>query len=338
MLKPLFFLATGALFVVVLLEGFFRLLPVSTATRTGYYINHNIVTYPAKHCFTTSTGWDLRSPQRHCANNYGFIADRDFSYNPDAIVIVGDSFVEAIMLPVREGLAARIESKLQGTLVYAMGGPGSSLLDYAERIQFARKNFGTKVFIIVINRTDVRESICGSGNIHAHCIDANGLHPKVERLSSPSKLKQIFREFSVAQYAFSQLRVNLSTFSPHFLKSSPIIKSSPDRPKPSITEAEVIVRTFFSRLPIGDEIKYFFVLDPDRSKHDNEKKKSEDIDLLRNLAKQFGVDVIDPLSDFMQFKLLNNIALEVSPTDQHWNSEAIMIVAKLIANRLNKFH
>ena len=157
MLKPSLLLATGALVFVVLLEGLFRLLPVSTATRTGYYINQNILTYPAKHCFITSSGWDLRSAQKHCANNFGFIANRDFQYDPDAIVLVGDSFVEANMLPVHEGLAAQIESRLEDKLVFAMGGPGSSLLDYVERIQFARKNFGSKVFIIVINRTDIRE-------------------------------------------------------------------------------------------------------------------------------------------------------------------------------------
>ncbi len=335
MLKPSLLLATGALVFVVLLEGLFRLLPVSTATRTGYYINQNILTYPAKHCFITSSGWDLRSAQKHCANNFGFIANRDFQYDPDAIVLVGDSFVEANMLPVHEGLAAQIESRLEDKLVFAMGGPGSSLLDYVERIQFARKNFGSKVFIIVINRTDIRESICGSGNIHAHCIDASSLRPKIERLSSPSKLKQIFREFSFPQYLFSQLRVNLSNLSSHFFNSSPIIKTSTDRPNPSIAAAEVIISTFFSRLPVGDGIKYIFVFDPDRNKTVGHEKKAEDIDYLKDSAKQFGVVVIDPMSYFMQFKLSNDRALEVSPTDQHWNSEAIKIVAKLVANRID---
>lgn len=337
MLKPLILLATGALTVVVLLEGVFRLLPVSTATRTGYYINQNILTYPAKHCFTTSTGWDLRSPQRHCANNYGFIANKDFRYDPDAIILVGDSFVEANMLPVHEGLAAQIESKLKDKAVFALGGPGSNLLDYAERIQFANENFGSKVFIIVINRTDVRESICGSGNIHAHCIEANSLQPKIERLPSPSKLKQIFREFSVAQYVFSQLRVNISNFSFKYFDSNRNHNSNPDRPKPSTTTAEVVVKTFFSKLPVGDGLRYIFVFDPERSDKQN-KNSSNDIELVRDSAIQFGADVVDPKIDFIDFRLSRKLALEVSPVDQHWNSEAIKLVANLIVKRLNEFN
>lgn len=335
MLKPFLLLLSGCLIVVVVLEGLFRLLPVSTATRTGYYINQNILTYPAKHCFRTSFGWDLRNPQRHCANNYGFIANKDFHYDPDAIVLVGDSFVEANMLPVHQGLAAQIESRLKDKIVFALGGPGSNLLDYSERVQFARKNFGSKVFVIVINRTDVRESICGSGNIHAHCIDANNLLPKIERLHSPSKLKLIFRESSFAQYVFSQIRVNVSNFSSRSFNSSPTLIKNSERPKASITAEELIIRMFFSRLPAGDGVKYIFVFDPDRSKSDSYEKKIGYIDLLKNSANKFGVDVIDPESDFIRFKSLNDIALEVSPTDQHWNSEAIKIVANLVADRLN---
>lgn len=67
-------------------------------------------------------GWDLRNPQRHCANNYGFIVNKDFHYDLDAIVLVGDSFVEANMLPVHQGLAAQIESRLKDKIVFALGG------------------------------------------------------------------------------------------------------------------------------------------------------------------------------------------------------------------------
>ena len=40
-------------------EALFRVLPVSTATMTGYYLDPYILSYPADHEWTASTGWDL---------------------------------------------------------------------------------------------------------------------------------------------------------------------------------------------------------------------------------------------------------------------------------------
>ncbi|MFM9916852.1 MAG: hypothetical protein ACKVOX_13655, partial [Rhizobacter sp.] len=70
-----------------------RLLPVSTATETDYRIDPLVRTYPSHHHWTTSTGWDLRRPQAMTANNEGFAAEHDFVRDPNAIALIGDSYV-----------------------------------------------------------------------------------------------------------------------------------------------------------------------------------------------------------------------------------------------------
>ena len=78
MKRQLLLFVMGTVAVLAFMEALFRILPGPTATRSGYYIHPLILTYPASHCFTVATGWDLKNSQYNCANNLGFLADRDF--------------------------------------------------------------------------------------------------------------------------------------------------------------------------------------------------------------------------------------------------------------------
>src|SRR5690606_2827994 len=92
----------GVLVFALFCEAALRLLPVSTSTETGYHVDDMILTYPAHHEWRVATGWDLRNAQRLRSNNVGFAAHRDFAHDPEAIALIGDSFVEASMLAPAE--------------------------------------------------------------------------------------------------------------------------------------------------------------------------------------------------------------------------------------------
>jgi len=185
-----------------------RVLPVSTATETGYYFDPHILTTPAHHTWTMSTGWDLRNAQRLRSNNFGFASERDFVPDRNAVALIGDSFVEASMLPPRERLAAQLESKLGARPVYAMGAPGTALLDYAERVRFASQRFAIHDFVLLLEHGDIAQSLCGSGNVNAECLDRKTLDPRVEKLPTPGAAKRLLREFALPQYLFSQLKLD----------------------------------------------------------------------------------------------------------------------------------
>jgi len=88
-----------------------------------------------------------------------------------------------------------------------MGGPGSNLLDYVERVRLATERFETKTFVIVVERGDVVQALCGSGNIHAKCLDPATLEPRTQHIASDQRLlTNVLRESALAQYVFSQLR------------------------------------------------------------------------------------------------------------------------------------
>lgn len=228
-MKRAFHLLLGALAMLAGVELLLRALPVSTATHTGYHIHPNILTNPPHHRWTMSTGWDLRDVQHMRANNYGFAAEHDFQPGSTAIGLVGDSYVVASMLPVSDRPAAQLERALAGRRpVYAMGGPGSSLLDYAERIRWAHEALGLRDFVVLMEPLDASQALCDSGNVHARCLDPERLTPVMQHRPPSGRAKDLLRESALAQYLVSQLKFTGSRLtSPDFWRSGAPAEHTP---------------------------------------------------------------------------------------------------------------
>ena len=332
---PLFL--TGVLLILACLEIVFRLLPVSTATRTGYHIHPQILTYPPHHCFTVSTGWDLKNAQRHCANNQGFLSRNDFSPDREAIALIGDSFVEANMLPAAERLETQLENRLAGRKVYSMGGPGSSLLDYAQRAEYAAGQFGLKTFIFILERGDIKQVLCGSGNIHGPCLDAKSLEARIELQPQPGQLKQFARESALAQYVFSQLRFDIAKTLSRLQRSGKTSTSSLPADLPGAT-SEKIVATFLERIKRIPDARFIFLIDADRASINAGKvpKPGPDLEAFKAAIQSVGAVVIEPDAAFRDAVTRTGRALEVGPYDRHWNIQAMAIVADELATALNR--
>jgi len=341
MLRRIAWVVGGMLLVLIALEMLFRLLPTSTATRTGYYIDPDIWTYPPGHAFRTSFGWDLERAQRHRANNVGFMADRDFVADAHAIALIGDSYVESSMLGPSERIAAQLERRLRGSPVYAMGGPGSSLLDYAERVRFATERFGTKTFVIVVERGDVTQALCGSGNVHARCLDPATLEPRLQRIASDRRLlTNILRESALAQYVFSQLRFSVASlltratagFMPRTTLPAPT-KPDPVKQGRSI---DAVVQTFLDRLEPYRAARFVLILGCNLESLRTRPSLPPDLAMVRlaDAARAWGATVLETEPLFRAHLESGGLSLAVSPRDAHWNSLAIGIVTEATAEAL----
>lgn len=335
MKKALFQLSVGAVFIFFLLEAIFRLLPVSTATLSGYYIHPLILSYPSRHCFVAATGWDLKNAQHNCTNNLGFLADRDFLKNPQAIALIGDSFVESSMLHPQDRLAAQLERSLAGRPIYSLGGPGSSLLDYAERAKFAAKELGIRTFVFFLERGDVKQALCGSGNIHGPCIDPHTLLPKVETQREPNALKRFLRQSALAQYVFSQLKFDAASVFTWPSKPAARIETNAAEQRLRSEAIERVVQNFFEQLQMIEGARYIFVIDAARDHlFTRDVATSGDLTLFKNATDAFGAVVIDPTADFREFVSRSGMILEVGPYDKHLNAEGMRVLAGAIARRL----
>jgi hypothetical protein len=306
------------------LEVLFRILPVSTSTETSYYNDPMVLTYPAHHRFVTATGWSLQNARRHRANNMGFMAEREFVRDPDAIAVIGDSFVEASMLAPEERFAAQLERMLAGPPVYAMGSPGTALLDYAERMRFANEKFGITRFVVVLSRGDIGEVVCGSGNIDAMCLDRVTHAPRIERHTPPGAIKRILRNFALPQYLFSQLKLNPAA-ALAALRAPQVGQRGRgfDDPEPALTEAAL--QQFFA--VAGDHANgTLFVLLPGW--------KAEPRSQLLEAASRHGARVMDAEGPLSAETARTGLSMQVSPTDAHLNKAAFAVLARIAAQNL----
>ncbi len=333
--KIVLWLAGVACFVL-LLELLFRVLPVSSSTETGYYTDPLILTYPPHHTWTMSTGWDLRNPQRLQANLQGYVADRDFLRNENAVALIGDSFIESSMLPASERPGAQLARALGSRPVYAMGNPGTALLDYAERIRFAHENFGVRDFVVFMERGDVKQSLCGSGNVNGPCLDAQTLVPRKELLPPPGLIKRIFRHSALLQYLFGQLK-----FSPQKIWAQAFPSAhKPAPPANPVLEkvpmfVDAVSTTFFARIKPHLTGKLIIVIDSDRRGIAHGQIKP-DIERARfiDLARAAGATVVDTQTLFQAHFAQSPLSLEVGPYDGHLNMLGVALVVNAAAKAL----
>lgn len=331
----------GALVLLCLLEAVFRILPVSTSTLAGYHVHPDIYAYPPGHRFTVSSGWNLSSPVRHVANSHGFIADKPFGESDDAVALIGDSFIEASMLPVEQTVGAALQALLgERVPVFAMGGPGSSLLDYAARARWAVETFGVRRVVIVLERHDVRQALCGSGAVHAHCIDGETLQATVRRRADPTFATRILRESALAQYLVSQIKVQpgrlLSRFSQRPEAGDAPAPTGdalePQRPGRAAMQAEAIIARFHEMLPAG--IQVILVADSSHHKRGEPVLRDKWLESLLESARARGYGTVDLSEAFLAFTAETELELSISPADRHWNRFATRIVAREIARAI----
>ncbi|HTE40348.1 MAG TPA: hypothetical protein VK629_05955 [Steroidobacteraceae bacterium] len=334
LLKFCFGLAAAAL----CLELVLRLLPVSTSTLSGYHFDPRLLSYPAHHRFVISTGWDLENAQHHLTNNFGFVSDIDFVPDPQAIALVGDSFVEASMLPADERLDRRMHELTQRS-VYALGAPGSGLLDYAERMRFAADRFGIKTFVVILEEGDVLQSFCGSGQVHGRCVDPDSLQSLDYQQAPASRLKQLLRHSALMQYLVSQLKLDPIAWVGDLRQSPRPLTPATATTAPAVDRSNVVdavVQEFFVKTSLCKNARCILVFE-DRTIAGFKRNAMQQLgrDRLLGLAQMHGIQVLDLGPELRDFTTQTGLSLAVSPRDRHWNRAAVEKVASAVARELN---
>lgn len=347
-MKRALHLLLGALAMLAGVELLLRALPVSTATQTGYHIHPNILTNPPHHRWTMSTGWDLRDVQHMRANNYGFPAEHDFQPGSNAIGLVGDSYVVASMLPVSDRPAAQLERTLGGRrLVYAMGGPGSSLLDYAERIRWAYETLGLRDFVVLMEPIDASQALCDSQNVHARCLDPERLTPVLQHRPRSGRVKELLRESALAQYLVSQLKFTASRLAnPDFWRSGAPAEHAPKSTPTSPVEAgeraplsarqqaviDAAVNEFLRATASLPRLRLVFAIDMNRRNlEDGVQRPDEGYHVERRLQAA-GYTVVRGEAAYREHQRLSALRLDMGPHDGHLNAIGVRLLMTAAAN------
>lgn len=160
-------LLVGVSLVLGCLEVIARLLPVHQGSyRLSVNEGNPVVRFRADREFLWSRDWNFSLFNRVKINNFGFVSD--FDYDPAAesplLAVIGDSFVEAFMVPYPETCAGRLATRLDGTArVYSFGASYSALSQYLGYAEYVRDTFRPNGLVIVIIENDYDQSLTKFG-------------------------------------------------------------------------------------------------------------------------------------------------------------------------------
>ncbi|MGI9525090.1 MAG: hypothetical protein ACR2PG_25965 [Hyphomicrobiaceae bacterium] len=209
-------LIASVVFALLLLEGMLRFLPVNEGLRAqAVNTKQPIYRFKPNRVAQYSHRWDFDIRNAVRVNNYGFVSDQD--YDPTSpsplFAVIGDSYVEAQMVPFAESIAGRLQAKVKDKArVYAFAASGSGLAQHMAYAKYARDEFRPTAFAFVIIANDFVESL-------AHRNASNGFHRFVRdgatdwrmdlKEYEPSVLRRLLRNSKLAMYLMTNVKVHV---------------------------------------------------------------------------------------------------------------------------------
>jgi hypothetical protein len=147
---------------LLLAEIVLRFLPVATGFGSmPVSASSPIFRFQPDREFTFSRDWNLDLANRGRINNDGFINNQDYvkADQPPLIAVIGDSFVEAAMVPYRETFHGRLAASLKDKLrIYSFGASGAPLSQYLVWARYAIQTYRARALIINVVGNDFDES------------------------------------------------------------------------------------------------------------------------------------------------------------------------------------
>ncbi|MGE4290663.1 MAG: hypothetical protein AB7E32_00510 [Desulfovibrio sp.] len=332
--------AFGLLLALCLLEALLRLLPVNEGLHTQpVNAAAPIYHFEPDRTSTWSRFADFAMTNRVHVNNFGFVNDQDYVQEAATplTAVIGDSYVEAVMLPYAETLQARLAVALQGHgRVYSFAASGAPLSQYLAYARYASAEFHATRLLFVIVGNDFDESLTRYANMpgfHYFQEDTSGLK-FVRQDYAPSWATRLARHSRLALYLLTNARVQeipdrvrklfSSSKETHYVGQT-VAEADSER----LRLSRLAVDEFLRRLPLETGLppeRMLFVMDGVRpqlydSGYDPQADQSYFAQMRRGFmararAKGFGVLDMQPL--FQKAHAEKNTRFEFE-RDAHWN-------------------
>ncbi|MCC6470433.1 MAG: hypothetical protein IT563_19090 [Alphaproteobacteria bacterium] len=152
----------GFALFLVLAEVALRFLPVASGLRTlPVTADQPVMHFAPDRPFVFSSGWDFAMVNRGRVNNAGFVNDQDYRRDDPRplVAVIGDSYVEAAMVPFAETMHGRLAKALAPqSRVYSFGASGAPLSQYLVWARHAVQAYGAIALAINVVGNDFDES------------------------------------------------------------------------------------------------------------------------------------------------------------------------------------
>jgi hypothetical protein len=332
-------------------EILLRFLPVQSGLRTMPVNADNPVFHflPGRNV-TFSRGWNFDMVNHRQVNNAGWVNDQNY-HNQDAaplLAIIGDSYIEAMMVPYEQTVYGRLARSLEGRLrVYSFGASGAPLSQYLIWARHAVEHYGARAVIINVVGNDFDESHISYNTgpgwwVYAPEADGNLRLRLIEY--RPGVLRSVVYNSALARYLYFNLQIGKAwTEIRSFLIGSSAeaaprysgntaARADPTRMRDSLAAMDALFRDMPALIGLPPE-RVLFTLDGFRYPDTSADGAGTYFDLMRQAfrmrAEALGYPCIDLDSYFFPHYAEHAQRFEY-PRDGHWNETGHAVASKAI--------
>jgi hypothetical protein len=327
-------------------EIVFRFLPVASGLRSVPVDTANpVFHFEPNGTYTYSLTWRMDYVHRGRVNNAGFVNDQDYRKDDTTplIAVVGDSFIEAQMVPYAETVQGRLAKALAGEFrVYSFAASGAPLSQYLIWSRHAVRDYGARAVVINVVVNDFDEShvaYAQSPGFWIYVPDASGaLQLRLQPLRH-GLIRTLARQSALARYLLINLRLG------HYLQNEPWLHSlffgralaqDANADALRLERSYAVIDAFLRDLPRMVELpKDRVLLTVDGYRYPDLKGASEGayFDRMRKAllerASAQGYEAID--LDPMFFARFRATGERFDfPTDPHWNGNGHAVAAEAV--------
>ncbi len=253
-------IALSAVMLLFFAELVCRLLPVNQGLRTQPVNEANpVYRFEANRTSTWSRGWNFSITNKVHVNNAGFVNDQDYTRDGarPLLAVVGDSYIEAGMVPYRETVQGRLaEAMGSNGRAYSFAASGAGLTQYLVWAAHARDAYRPDSFLFLNIANDFAESLHHRGRspgFHRFARLADGSAEIRRDDYEPTLFRRLARYSALAMYLVlnakieQQLSFNLKELGADNQRWASNIPY--DGTAEEYSDYEWATRTFLDRLP-----------------------------------------------------------------------------------------
>jgi hypothetical protein len=304
--------------------------------------------------FLYSRDWNFSLVNSGRINNDGFVNDETYAMNDGRplLAVVGDSYVEAAMVPNAETLYRRLSARLDGNgRIYSFGASGAPLSQYLVWARYAVQKYGARGIAIVVVGNDFDESLWTHNQrpgLHVYVKDPEGRLQLRRTDYRPSPLRSLVRHSALSRYLVFNLQAldaakaialrwglisAAQAAMPKYVGNT-AAEASPQRVHESQEAIDAFLDDLGKMVALPPE-RIAFLVDGARYQHEVEITERSYFGQMRTYfmrqASQRGHEVIDLQPSFLARSRDGSTRFEF-PTDGHWNAVGHAVVAEALAS------
>ena len=344
-------LFVGFVATLILLEGVLYFFPVSDGLwRAPVNKKHPVFHYVPNRTITWSQDWNFDLVNKIHINNEGFVNNQD--YDPSAktplVAVIGDSYVQASLVPYPQTFFGRLSHEFEGKgRIYTFGASASGLSQYLIWAQYARDRYHPKEFIISLFGNDFVESLCSyhavKEGIYCFNKDVQG-NAQFERDDyHPGKLQKILQSTRLGRYLWGNCNIKATLLNLKDMwqeKKRYASNAAFDVKEQEMNDYRWTVDVFLDKLPemTGVDPAHIVLLVPGfrPEMYDVEQLKEVQASVWAKMrayifeqAKKRNIQTLDLHPYFMENYAKDKTRFEFS-ADNHWNTKAHEVITDAI--------